>query len=363
MNRRACVGTVIAVLLASVSSASVAAESRFGPFVVDSEQPSVIRLKGQIGPLELFNFSDAKRATTEPRSLVLDSPGGSIIVALTIAETIAEEGFTTVVPEDAQCLSACAFLFFAGESREVHGKLGVHQIASTKSADVSFTQTVLARVSRFFQQTKTSPEVFTVMLTTPPDQMHAFDDAEIERLAINRGGGKKLSEEQLEAVRRCDELAGDPNDSADSGRVGGGALLDTPADQIIDACEIAVAAKPDEPRLKFQLAQALNALDRTVDAAKWYRDAAEQGHAVAQDKIGNMYYHGEGVSRDRDKAAEWFRQSAENGNSSAQYRFGLMYYFGENVTKDIDKATYWFRKAAGQGNAEAQQALQRLNRS
>ncbi|MCQ0987624.1 hypothetical protein [Jiella marina] len=357
MIRRACVGGVVAVLLANLSSASVAAERRFGPFVVESDQPSVIRLEGEIGPLELFNFSDAKKATTEPRTLVLDSRGGSIIVALTIAETMAEEGFATVVPEDAECLSACAFLFFAGESRELRGKLGVHQVASTKSGDVSFTQTVLARVSRFFQQTKTSPGVFTVMLTTPPDQMHIFGDVEIERLAINRATSQALSEEEMDTIRLCDELAGHPADPDRNLKFAGVAYEDIQVVSAIKSCEAAVAAKPSEMRLSYQFGRALQRSERFNEAVKWYRKAAAQGYPAAQFTLGLIYSHGKNVSRDWLEAVSWYRKAADQGHTAAQDSLGHMYHMGKGVSKNAIEAVKWYRKAADHGNASAQTSL------
>ena len=38
-----------------------------------------------------------------------------------------------------------------------------------------------------------------------------------------------------------------------------------------------------------------------VEAAKWYRKAAEQGNADAQNRLGVRYDRGEGVSKDAKK--------------------------------------------------------------
>jgi len=42
------------------------------------------------------------------------------------------------------------------------------------------------------------------------------------------------------------------------------------------------------------------------EAAKWYRKAAEQGNAEAQEAFGGMYYYGWGVPKDYKEAAEWY---------------------------------------------------------
>lgn len=57
------------------------------------------------------------------------------------------------------------------------------------------------------------------------------------------------------------------------------------------------------------------------------------------------------------KAAELFRQAAEQGDAESQYRLGLLYQEGRVVQRDSDLAAKWFRKAAEQGHAKAQGKL------
>ncbi|MBG8718455.1 sel1 repeat family protein, partial [Neisseria meningitidis] len=76
--------------------------------------------------------------------------------------------------------------------------------------------------------------------------------------------------------------------------------------------------------------------------------AAAQGNAAAQYNLGAMYYKGRGVRRDDAEAVRWYRQAAEQGlaqaddvsdfrenlqaaaqgNAAAQYNLGAMYYKG-----------------------------------
>ncbi len=53
-----------------------------------------------------------------------------------------------------------------------------------------------------------------------------------------------------------------------------------------------------------------------AEAVRWYRLAAEQGHAVAQVSLGKILLHGGvGVARDRAEAIRWFRLVAAQGSS------------------------------------------------
>ena len=55
-----------------------------------------------------------------------------------------------------------------------------------------------------------------------------------------------------------------------------------------------------------------------VEAARWFRLAAEQGMAEAQASLGNMYARGEGVPQDDVLAYMWHNLAAAQGNEIAQ---------------------------------------------
>ena len=126
-------------------------------------------------------------------------------------------------------------------------------------------------------------------------------------------------------------------------------------------------------------------------AVLWQHQAAEQGIAEEQFKLGEMYYRGEGgIYADRSKAEHWLhkaaeqghpqaqalldgmrsskvlpdtetvrqvRKAAEQGTASEQCSLGHMYYYGYGVSQDFVQAARWYSKAAAQGNTFAQNQL------
>ena len=76
--------------------------------------------------------------------------------------------------------------------------------------------------------------------------------------------------------------------------------------------------------------------------------------------LGCKYLNGDGVSRDYKKAAEYFRNAAEQGHAIAQYNLGLMYELGDGVPQSYSNAFSWYLKAAEQGLARAQYDLASL---
>jgi TPR repeat protein len=92
-------------------------------------------------------------------------------------------------------------------------------------------------------------------------------------------------------------------------------------------------------------------------ASKWYTASAAQGLAAAQYNLGALYEHGEGVPKDYGKAVTYYRAAAQEGHVLAQARMGLMYERGLGVPKNSAEAVRWYRAAAEHGDASAQSKL------
>ncbi len=45
----------------------------------------------------------------------------------------------------------------------------------------------------------------------------------------------------------------------------------------------------------------------------WYRKAADQGNADAQNNIGTLYRNGQGVKQNNAEAKVWFQKAADQG--------------------------------------------------
>ena len=83
------------------------------------------------------------------------------------------------------------------------------------------------------------------------------------------------------------------------------------------------------------------------------RLSAEQGDATAQYYLGLMYYEGESLQQDFQKATYWFTKAAEQGFWHAQRGLGMVYSEGKGVLQDYVMAYAWFEVAASQGDSSA----------
>jgi len=66
-----------------------------------------------------------------------------------------------------------------------------------------------------------------------------------------------------------------------------------------------------------------------------------------------MYEQGEGVAKDEMQAAKWYRLAAEQGLAAAQNALGWMNGEGKGVPRDFITAYVWLNLAATQGDETA----------
>lgn len=166
---------------------------RFGAFTLPETKPYAIQLNDEIGNSTARDFEKALAARPEAQVLLLNSPGGYVDTALVIANEVRQRAMTTIVPAGSGCYSACAYIFFAGATRQVDGELGVHQI-STQVADLVYAQTTLSDILDALDQYGVQQAIISHMLRTPPEKMYVFTRTEIVEWNINLGGPVQLAD-------------------------------------------------------------------------------------------------------------------------------------------------------------------------
>ena len=87
---------------------------------------------------------------------------------------------------------------------------------------------------------------------------------------------------------------------------------------------------------------------------------AEQDDLTTQLELGAMYRDGAGVPQNNVEAAKWFRKAAEQGLAEAQVNVAIMYQYGMGVPQNDAETVKWLRKAAEQGNEYAKRWLKQL---
>jgi TPR repeat protein len=110
--------------------------------------------------------------------------------------------------------------------------------------------------------------------------------------------------------------------------------------------------------LAYELGRGVEQND--AQAVEWYRKAAAQDRPVPQNNLARMYELGRGVEASADQAFKWYLRAAQLEHAGARNSVGTMYDEGQGVEADAEKAARWYLKAARQDHAVAQFNLGQL---
>ena len=158
------------------------------------------------------------------------------------------------------------------------------------------------------------------------------------------------------AAASCDQLAASPLDPAVP--MGTGVRFeDVDAEAAIAACAEAVAANPDDPKLRFQLARSYDVAEQFDEAIAEYRAAADQGYALALSSLGALYEGGYGLDADPAEAARLYEQAASAGIVVAMENLAKLYEDGRGVAQDYGRAIELYNQAAETGSPYASGSL------
>lgn len=90
-----------------------------------------------------------------------------------------------------------------------------------------------------------------------------------------------------------------------------------------------------------------------TEAAKIFRQAAEQNYAPAQVELGQLMH----TTEENEEAVGWFLMAAYQGDAAGAYNLGQMYLVGDGVEKNSEKALYWTKHAAEKNYLPAVEVL------
>ena len=181
---------LLCFILTLFATSTHAVERVYGPFVYNSEIPGTLFFNGAILQEDESYLREAIR-DNEITTLVANSPGGNVYSGLLLSGVIFDKGINVYIPRGAICMSACAFVYFAGKERLIDGLLGVHQFATPSNyrTDINSaeerTQNLVAEVTGYLGEFDTPSFVLEKMFQTKNSDMHVFDAVDVMKLSTN----------------------------------------------------------------------------------------------------------------------------------------------------------------------------------
>ena len=164
------------------------------PMTFDLVGGGKLMATGTITPGISKSFAaEAERHSDYIKTVVLNSPGGSVADALAMGRLIRDRKLATEVEAGQSCASSCPLVFAGGVERRAGEKaaIGVHQVAAIKSAangaprdDMSVAQNISARCQRYLADMGVSLQVWVHAMETPHDRLFVFKPDELKSLNI-----------------------------------------------------------------------------------------------------------------------------------------------------------------------------------
>jgi uncharacterized protein len=87
-----------------------------------------------------------------------------------------------------------------------------------------------------------------------------------------------------------------------------------------------------------------------IEAAKWFRAAADQGMPAAQATLAVFYFKGTGVPIDYAQSAHWALLAAEQGLPHAAMNYAYLCEHGIGIPRDYEAAYLWYARAVAEGD-------------
>jgi hypothetical protein len=130
------------------------------------------------------------------KTVVLNSPGGSVNDALAMGRLIRDRKIATEVEAGKYCASSCPLVFAGGVERRAGDKavIGVHQVAAVASAnamsrdDMDVAQRISARCQRYLGEMGINLQAWVHAMETPHDRLFVFKPDELKSLNIVTAG-------------------------------------------------------------------------------------------------------------------------------------------------------------------------------
>lgn len=128
------------------------------------------------------------------KTVVLNSPGGSVGDALAMGRLIRDKRLATEVEAGKLCASSCPLMFFGGIERRAGDKaaIGVHQVfavsapdpAAPPRDDMSDAQRISARCQRYLGDMGINLQVWVHAMETPKERLFVFKPDELKSFNI-----------------------------------------------------------------------------------------------------------------------------------------------------------------------------------
>jgi hypothetical protein len=158
------------------------AESIYAEGVIESDTPE--KFKAFVAKAK----ADKSNYLPKYPTVILISPGGSVVGGMGLGEAIRSLNYDTYTPYDGFCASACSLAFLGGVGRQLdpESKYGVHQFSSgNQGGNESLTQITVVLLADYIERMGVNRMLLDYASIVPPSEMYWLSDKLRKELRVD----------------------------------------------------------------------------------------------------------------------------------------------------------------------------------
>jgi hypothetical protein len=169
---------------------------------------------------KLTKVLSANPRVKRPSDIQIDSPGGSIVAAVLIAQEIRTRdspfyGLGSAVLADGKCYSSCVFIIAGSFRRHIFGEMGIHRprfvgdeysLMGYGSLQEAYSG-LYGELKKFLSNTNIHPSLIDDMWMVPSSELQVLSEAQMTRYGLNNHDIILEEQRLLNIVAACGEQA------------------------------------------------------------------------------------------------------------------------------------------------------------
>ena len=174
-----------AAALGCLCMPQLALSAEFKKFLLGPSAPDLIEVVGELISGDEAKFIEAAIKSADA-IVVFHSGGGNLLAGIEIGKAIRLKGFSTLVPNNMHCASACALAWLAGRVRLMSdtARIGFHAVYTSEDGETRVSSAGNAIAGAYLNQLGLPTSAIIYITDTPPHSMKWLNFADAQRVGI-----------------------------------------------------------------------------------------------------------------------------------------------------------------------------------
>jgi hypothetical protein len=175
----------VLLILVCLCLPQLALSAEFRKSTLGPSAPDLIEVEGELIRGDETKFIEIALKSADA-IVVFHSRGGNLLAGIEIGKAIRLKGFSTLVPDNMYCASACALAWLAGRARLMSNtaRVGFHAVYTSEDGETRVSSAGNAIVGAYLNQLGLPTSAIIYITGAPPDGMQWLNFSDALRVGI-----------------------------------------------------------------------------------------------------------------------------------------------------------------------------------